>query len=562
MDGSLCVCARWLQPVRFARPWIDNLSKKLALKRCIYYTALQNNNTFSNVLNWPYQGSWPFLQGRERQFLSSGLDLPSTRRMLAPMSHFVRRIVTYKPTGTERTAKFITAGFPCQAAAVCSLLVKASSFLIVLEGKFAQMLLQGLSGAGLQLGLDDPRSALVRQPFRVFDELEDPCRAQVVLTIWVGCCHDCLNQVLLRLGLLLENVLALLSKQEKTRKVWKYILKAWFTFFRYSSTQPSVKPDPGSFETRPASPMVHGVAEQCWVASPCLKHQSVCHACSVHFFTKAGRKRVFILCAVPSFRFPDWLCHTVGFLRVLSKCFSICEEALPNSKPAARLQKQPCNWTSMIAQQDGFNAELGVDMTQPWNKFNQVPIHEWLLPSHSEEDKCRLKCMGNIVVPSQARMASKILARMEPLIGWMAFLDVILAKKPKLILSDATLIFARSWNSNQIQVKANLALNSAQGARAWRKLQWVQGCNTIQKYSSVLLFMQKLVLPGNRFCFSNLLASACVTFTQRGACARISGLFMIYCRKRLMLEQVQLQCSRAILLRWGCRSVYSISRSF
>ena len=114
---------------------------------------------------------------------------------------------------------------------MCSLLVKASSFLIVLEGKFAQMLLQGLSGAGLQLGLDDPRSALVRQPFRVFDELEDPCRAQVVLTIWVGCCHDCLNQVLLRLGLLLENVLALLSKQEKTRKVWKYILKAWFTFF-------------------------------------------------------------------------------------------------------------------------------------------------------------------------------------------------------------------------------------------------------------------------------------------------------------------------------------------
>ena len=67
--------------------------------------------------------------------------------------------------------------------------------------------------------------------------------------------------------------------------------------------------------------------------------------------------------------------------------------------------------------QDGFNAARGVEMTEPWNPLNQVPIHEWLTHSHSEEDKCRLRAMGNIVVPYQGCLAGRVLARMEPFLG-------------------------------------------------------------------------------------------------------------------------------------------------
>ena len=56
-------------------------------------------------------------------------------------------------------------------------------------------------------------------------------------------------------------------------------------------------------------------------------------------------------------------------------------------------------------------------MTEPWNPLNQVPMHEWLTHSHSEEDKCRLRAMGNIVVPYQGCLAGRVLARMEPFLG-------------------------------------------------------------------------------------------------------------------------------------------------
>lgn len=37
---------------------------------------------------------------------------------------------------------------------------------------------QGLSAAGKQAGLSDPRSSLIRQVFRIWDEMEDPPGAQ------------------------------------------------------------------------------------------------------------------------------------------------------------------------------------------------------------------------------------------------------------------------------------------------------------------------------------------------------------------------------------------------
>lgn len=57
-----------------------------------------------------------------------------------------------------------------------------------------------------------------------------------------------------------------------------------------------------------------------------------------------------------------------------------------------------------------------VDVTKPWNSSNHLPISEWLVQEQTEEAKCRLKCMGNIVVPIQAHQASKMLAKMTDLI--------------------------------------------------------------------------------------------------------------------------------------------------
>ena len=44
---------------------------------------------------------------------------------------------------------------------------------VTLEARFVCKPLQGVSGAGNQLGLADSRSGLVSQPFRVFDELPE-----------------------------------------------------------------------------------------------------------------------------------------------------------------------------------------------------------------------------------------------------------------------------------------------------------------------------------------------------------------------------------------------------
>lgn len=46
--------------------------------------------------------------------------------------------------------------------------------LFFLEFKVDLPLLQGTSVAGAQRGLEDSRSSLVKEPFRVYDELEKP----------------------------------------------------------------------------------------------------------------------------------------------------------------------------------------------------------------------------------------------------------------------------------------------------------------------------------------------------------------------------------------------------
>ena len=59
----------------------------------------------------------------------------------------------------------------------------------------------------------------------------------------------------------------------------------------------------------------------------------------------------------------------------------------------------------------------GVDLDAPWNQHSQVAIHEWLQHQESKEDTQRLKTMGNIVIPLQAKKAISVLSKMQTQLG-------------------------------------------------------------------------------------------------------------------------------------------------
>lgn len=54
-----------------------------------------------------------------------------------------------------------------------------------------------------------------------------------------------------------------------------------------------------------------------------------------------------------------------------------------------------------------------IDLTAPWNEGSRPPIEDWLAHSQSPEDRERLTCMGNIVVPLQAKHALSLLSEIQ-----------------------------------------------------------------------------------------------------------------------------------------------------
>ena len=83
---------------------------------------------------------------------------------------------------------------------------------------------QGISTAGHQLGMRDGRSSLIREIFRIYDSLPRASDA------WRGHRPDFIFAslspgFLLRRGLVLENVAALLSSQDNCRQVFNYVEK-------------------------------------------------------------------------------------------------------------------------------------------------------------------------------------------------------------------------------------------------------------------------------------------------------------------------------------------------
>ena len=52
---------------------------------------------------------------------------------------------------------------------------------------------------------------------------------------------------------------------------------------------------------------------------------------------------------------------------------------------------------------------------KPWNPLCETSLDKFLVDSHDEESKARLRVMGNVVIPPQAVAAFSVLARVFPL---------------------------------------------------------------------------------------------------------------------------------------------------
>lgn len=57
-----------------------------------------------------------------------------------------------------------------------------------------------------------------------------------------------------------------------------------------------------------------------------------------------------------------------------------------------------------------------IDLTAAWNKDGEVPLCNWLQDTETVEDASRLRTMGNIVVPLQAKKALSSLSEMQTLL--------------------------------------------------------------------------------------------------------------------------------------------------
>lgn len=156
--------------------------------------------------------------------------LARQRDQCLPLCSISEDVREYSPKWAHQEAELVAAGFPCQASCFKLQVMRLCTYHCFLEFKVDLPLLQGTSVAGAQRGLEDSRSSLVKEPFRVYDELEKPFFTQrhwlyKRLTNFLMSCHHS-SWRFLRKALLLENVAGLLSSNSETRKLFLYILKA------------------------------------------------------------------------------------------------------------------------------------------------------------------------------------------------------------------------------------------------------------------------------------------------------------------------------------------------
>ena len=61
--------------------------------------------------------------------------------------------------------------------------------------------------------------------------------------------------------------------------------------------------------------------------------------------------------------------------------------------------------------------KVEIDIDAPWNEGARLEVEDWLTSFQSNEDRQRLFCMGNIVVPLQAKVGLGVIADIQAKIG-------------------------------------------------------------------------------------------------------------------------------------------------
>ena len=57
--------------------------------------------------------------------------------------------------------------------------------------------------------------------------------------------------------------------------------------------------------------------------------------------------------------------------------------------------------------------KVEIDIDAPWNEGARLEVEDWLTSSQSNEDRQRLFCMGNIVVPLRAKIGLGVIADIQ-----------------------------------------------------------------------------------------------------------------------------------------------------
>ena len=61
--------------------------------------------------------------------------------------------------------------------------------------------------------------------------------------------------------------------------------------------------------------------------------------------------------------------------------------------------------------------KVEIDIDAPWTEGARLEVEDWLTSFQSNEDRQRLFCMGNIVVPLQAKAGLGVIADIQAKIG-------------------------------------------------------------------------------------------------------------------------------------------------
>ena len=116
--------------------------------------------------------------------------------------------------------------------------------------------------------------------------------------------------------------------------------------------------------------------------------------CFILATTKINRERTFILAVKHGFHFADRVCVAVRESMV----------HLPFGHLASAPIKLLLQDTALMQAND-----MEQQVHRAWNVRSKPQLHKWLVVSQSEEDRDRLRCLGNIVMPKVAQLGAHLL---------------------------------------------------------------------------------------------------------------------------------------------------------